>query len=131
MDVGTSGSLVPSIQLRRRTDMPRKLPKRLKRLFWEYEFCRLNWERHKNLVTSRILSHGGWEDIKWLRRRVGDDTLRKFIIHRRGADLSPKQLRFWEFILDLPHEHVNQWLAAEERKIWDQRTRRRASIRGF
>jgi hypothetical protein len=104
--------------------MPRKLPKRLRPLFWEYKFWQLSWEKDWFLVTGRILSHGGWEDIRWLRKRLGDDELAKFIIHRRGADLTPKQLRFWEFILGLPHKEVDRWLAAEERRIWDQRTRR-------
>jgi hypothetical protein len=39
-----------------------------------------------------------------------------------GAELSPRQLRFWELVLELPHRQVNAWLAATCRTIWDRRT---------
>jgi hypothetical protein len=101
--------------------MPRKLPKRLRPLFWEYDFGRLSVERHQHLIIGRILSRGGWEDLKWLRKRLGDDALRAWIIDRRGADLSRKQVRFWETMLALPAKEATN---IDEREIWDRRTGR-------
>jgi len=40
---------------------------------------------------------------------------------RHGAGLSPHQLRFWELIWNLPRRHLNTWLAAPGRAVWDRR----------
>jgi hypothetical protein len=74
------------------------LPSELKSLFWDHDFRKLRWETDRDLITARILSVGEWAHITWLRRRLSNDALREWILRRRGAGLSPKQLRFWELI---------------------------------
>src|SRR6266699_2948993 len=98
-----------------------RLPEMLRPIFWEYRFSALNWREDRDLVISRILVSGEWKHLQWLRRRVDDTALRDWIERRRGRGLSPKQLRFWELMLNLSHRQVNAWLRAEGRKIWDQR----------
>jgi hypothetical protein len=98
-----------------------KLPVRLKALFWDYEFARLSWKSDSDLIIGRVLAVGDWESIKWLRRKLGDERLRTWIEVRTGAGLSPRQLRFWELVLELPHRTVNAWLKDPRRKAWDGR----------
>jgi hypothetical protein len=81
----------------------------------------LTWEDDRDLIIARVLASGTWEAITWLRACLGEQGLREWIERRRGRGLSPRQLRFWEVMLDLPHGQVNAWLRAEGRKIWDQR----------
>jgi len=100
---------------------PLKLPDMLKALFWEYDFEALTLEKDRDLIIARVLIHGTWDAVTWLRSYVGNGELREWIERHQGRGLSPKQLRFWELILGLPHRQVNAWLKAEERKIWDKR----------
>jgi hypothetical protein len=100
----------------------RRLPGRLRPFFWEYDFASLRWNGDRDLVIERILTAGTWDAITWLRSRMGDAELRAWIERRQGASLSPRQLRFWELILGLPHRQVSAWLAKLGRAVWDQRT---------
>lgn len=98
-----------------------QLPQRLKPLFWDHRFARLTWKGDSDLITGRILAEGDWTAVCWLRRFLGDDALRTWLLHRRGAGLSPRQLRFWELVLDLPHREVDAWLADPGRQAWEGR----------
>ena len=53
---------------------------------------------------------------------MGDSALREWIEQRQGAGLSPKQLRFWQVILNLPKRIVDEWLKSPNRKVWDRLT---------
>jgi hypothetical protein len=99
------------------------LPPLLRPLFWEYEFEALTWEQDRDPLIARILTAGGWDAIRWLRTRLGDRALRDWIVRRRGARLSPRQLRFWELVLGLPPDQVNAWVAGARRGLWEQRRR--------
>lgn len=109
---------------KRATARPRRLPKRLKRFFWDYDFGRMSWKTDRDLVIARILAVGDWDSLKWLRRRVSDDELREWLRHRRGAGLSNRHLRYWELMLDLPRREVNGWLADPARQAWEGRNRK-------
>jgi hypothetical protein len=100
-----------------------KLPGRLRPLFWDYRFGSLSWSADAPLIIHRVLSCGDWQSVRWLRRRAGDDVLREWLIQRRGAGLSPKQLRFWELIWKIPSRLVDSWLADPDRAVWDNRQR--------
>jgi hypothetical protein len=102
----------------------RGLPEELRPLLWDYDFDQMTWEADRDLVTARVLTDGLWSAVTWLRTRLSDDDLRRWIQIRHGRGLSPQQLRFWELILDLPHRRVSSWLARPERRTWDQRVRR-------
>jgi len=103
--------------------MNRELPDHLKDLFWDRDFGSMTWASHRDLVISRILSCGTYEDIRWLLRKLGADELRSWMTARRGRGLEARQLRFWEVILDLSEGEVDAWL--EERDgVWDRRVGR-------
>jgi hypothetical protein len=101
-----------------------ELPEFLGALFWDYDFAQLNWRTHRDFITGRVLESGSWDGICWLRSLVGDVGLRDWIDRRHGRPLSAKQLRFWQLILEIPAERVEQWLKAPGRKIWEGRVRR-------
>jgi hypothetical protein len=99
------------------------LPAELKPLFWDHDFHRLRWEKDRDLIISRILSQGDWQALEWLRSQVDTASLREWLLNRRGADLSSRQLRFWELILELPRHKVNEWLKDKGRMVWERRAR--------
>lgn len=96
----------------------------LRRLFWEYDFDTLSWERDGHFITKRILTHGGLQDWDWLRDQIGDNALRKWILGNNGAGMDKRRLRYWELILDLPYDEVSRWIAAQANSICGRRGRR-------
>src|SRR5579883_3288807 len=118
---GTKRRRQPTLRGKLPTTMPHaELPAPLRPLFWDYDFDTLRWEHDRDLLIARVLTTGGWEAIRWLRGRCGDPDLRAWIIHRWGAGLAPRQLRFWELILGLPAPQVNAWVARARRSVWGQ-----------
>lgn len=91
-------------------------------LFWEYEPEALDWNADRDLVVRRVLTEGSWEAIVWLRGRLGDGFLRRWIEARSGDALSPRQLRFWELVLDLPSDRVDEWVDARRASVWENRS---------
>jgi hypothetical protein len=100
------------------------LPGMLRGLLWDYDWKELSWEEDRDLILARVLSAGSWDAVTWLRSQVTDRELREWLARRHGAGLSPQRLRFWELVLELPHDQVNTWLAEERRKTWDVRASR-------
>jgi hypothetical protein len=101
-----------------------RLPELLRPLFWEYAFARLSLAADRDLILAKVLGSGNWTQIAWLRRELGDESIRAFLERRRGAGLTPPQLRFWQLLLDLPKREVDEWLSAPGRQAWDRRVRR-------
>jgi hypothetical protein len=97
------------------------IPKALEPLFWEYEFGEIEWDSDRDLIIRRVLSAGGWEAISWLRKELGDQVLREWIIATKGRSLNPRQLRFWQLILDLPARTVSAWIKESRRYTWTTR----------
>ena len=97
-------------------------PPSVQSLFWDYEADALDWPADRNLIVRRVLSDGTWDAITWLRDRMGDAALRRWIETRSGDALSPRQLRFWELVLDLPSDRVDEWVDARRTSVWANRT---------
>ena len=93
----------------------------LRSLFWDCDYSQITWTGHRDLILSRVLANGTWEAIQWLRKTLGDKELRDYVVAHRGRGLSPRQLRFWELILGIPHRNVSAWLKEPGRAVWDRR----------
>jgi hypothetical protein len=97
------------------------LPQSFQVFFWDYRFDQLTWEGDRELIIRRLLMHGSWGAISWLRRKIGDGELRKWLIAHKGRGLSPRQLRFWSLVLGLPNRQVSAWLPTRQAESWSQR----------
>ena len=97
------------------------LPESLQILFWDYNFEALSWSSDRDLIIRRILQAGSWEAVQWLRTTAGDDNLRTWLEVHAGGRLTPRQLRFWELILDLRREQVDTWIVAVANNPWSTR----------
>ena len=97
------------------------LPPQVRSLFWEYGDRDVSLEGERDFVMGRVLSTGGWEAIRWLRGEVGEASLREYLSRTRGRLLSPRQLRLWQVLLDLPEETVTAWIESTARQVWDRR----------
>lgn len=97
------------------------LPKGLKPYFWDYPFSKLSLRTDRDLIIRRVLSSGSWDAVRWLRKKIGDENLKKWLIAHKGRGLSPRQLRFWELILDLPKRQVDAWVRMAKETPWGKR----------
>jgi hypothetical protein len=100
------------------------LPLALRPLFWDLPAGRLNLARDRDLIISRVLTRGGWRDASILRRRIGDQGLREWILRSNAQGLSPAQVRFWELILDLPQKKADAWVRSARASVWERRHHR-------
>jgi hypothetical protein len=97
------------------------LPAAVQALFWEYGDRPISLDRDREFVIDRVLSEGDWESIRWLRREVGAEAIRGHLVRTHGRRLSPRQLRLWQVLLDLPAAEVDAWIHDDARRIWDER----------
>src|SRR5262249_11744258 len=98
-----------------------RLPRFLEKLFWQYKFESLHWPENRDLVIRQILCEGDRKAVEWLRSRVSDDKLRDWLMGNRGKHLSVRDIRFWQFMLEIPEAVVIEWLSNPARQIWDNR----------
>ena len=92
--------------------------------FWDCAPESLSWEVDRDFIIRRVLQAGSWQALSWLREELGDILLRQWIEQHHGADLSPRQLRFWELLIDLPQAKVALWLHTATTFPWEQRLTR-------
>ncbi len=100
------------------------LPQFLKTIFWDCDFSALRWNERRDFIICRILQSGSWDAIAWLRSELGDLELSRWIEQRHRTGLSPRQLRFWEAVLDLPHAKVTRWVQRIASGPWERRLSR-------
>lgn len=55
---------------------------------------------------------------------MSDEEIREFIVRRRGRGISPRRLRFWSLLVDIPHRDVDEWIEAARRNPWQNRAAR-------
>ena len=73
--------------------------RRLARLFWDHPFTAGDVEAHPVWVVERILDYGDLEDIRFIRKRLGNEHFLEAVSTARIS--SPRTRRFWEQILKL------------------------------
>lgn len=100
---------------------PAGLPDFLRPFFWDVDFDRLDWDAHREYIAGRILESGNWNAIRWLRTTWGDDSLRAYLLTRKGRGLNPRQLRYWQVVLDLPSAEVDEWIDHLKATVWEKR----------
>ena len=98
------------------------LPSFIEPLFWDCRRGSVTWDSHRDSVIERVLGEGDLEAMRWIRREVGDAALGSWIREHRGRRLSPRRIRYWQVILELPEIEVAEWLKDPARAIWDRRT---------
>jgi len=94
--------------------------KRLKHLFWEYEFKSLNSSEDEYLIIKKVLSYGTIEDIRDLVNIFGKRKIKQFLLDIKGKGIDKRRLRFYQLIFDLPKKKVDSWIKDPLREIWNR-----------
>lgn len=101
-----------------------ELPDRLMAFFWDYDPERLSWERSRPTIVLRLLESGDLQAVRWLRERMSDGEIRRFLVRRRGRGISPRRLRFWGVLVGIPRADIDEWIEAVRHNPWYDRTHR-------
>jgi hypothetical protein len=93
------------------------LPELLRSAFWNYTFDELNIADHRQLIIFQVLASGNAEQKAWLRRRLGDDEIERWIRARRARGLTVAQVAAW-----IPAGTVRRWHRADPNSAtWEAR----------
>lgn len=71
-----------------------------KRLFWDVDFEKLEYDAQPNWIIERVFERGDVEDIRQCRRYYGDDKIREIIVNSKT--ISNKRVYLFSAILDVP-----------------------------
>ncbi|TNF37676.1 MAG: hypothetical protein EP329_02495 [Deltaproteobacteria bacterium] len=94
----------------------------MRHLFWDCDPDELSWSEHSDFVIRRLLAEGGWSELSWLRERLGDQGLARWLTAHEGRGLTPRQLRFWQVVLRLEPGSVDVWVERARQGTWAART---------
>jgi hypothetical protein len=104
--------------------MDERLPDFLQEYFWDTDFAQISWDLRRDFIMRRVLQVGSWEAVCWLRGELGDEALGVWIEAHEGGGLSPRQLRYWGLVLNLPEDEVTGWVVKEQESVWGRRIER-------
>ncbi len=77
--------------------MSNDFPDAVKKLFWEVDPSGVDVVKHRDYVLERVITRGGWNAMKWLRRVYNLETIGGFLL-RKGSRLDPRDLAYWALI---------------------------------
>ncbi|MEW6619528.1 MAG: hypothetical protein AB1422_09405 [bacterium] len=84
--------------------MSNRLPKYLKKYFWDISFEALNKDNYSNFIIERILEYGDEKAIFWMIKSFSIQLIKNTLLHTRR--LSPKSANFWRLYFDLNKEEI-------------------------
>lgn len=82
----------------------KKLPKFLKKYFWDVDFELMKFKESKTFILKRVLDRGDTKALNWLKRNFTKEEIRQLLLISR--DLSRKTANFWADILKIDHKKV-------------------------
>lgn len=78
-----------------------EIPAGLKPFFQEYDFFDLDLDAHANLIISRTLKNGTWEEAHWLFEVYGADRIHSYVRQFGERGLNPVTFKFRRKLLKI------------------------------
>ena len=95
----------------------KKIPKRMKWLFWSYDIESLDLKRDKEYIITQVLNYGTWEDLKWLFRIYSKEEIKKVVQNPSRGLWFKNVLNFWLKIFNVKIKKENFEKASKIKKI--------------
>ena len=95
----------------------------LETIFWDVDIASLSWDENRDFIIRRILTHGNLDMLRRLRFRIGDSGLVDWFALHQGKGLSPRQLRYWQVILNIPKDTIDPWINRSKNSLWYRRVK--------
>jgi hypothetical protein len=88
-------------------------------LFPEYEFTYMNLENHRGVIIERILERGSWNQIRWLFKTYGENSVADWVRKHGFRLLSNRSFALWRLTLGINDHHAPEWvISAKEMEPW-------------
>ena len=71
-----------------------RFPKHLQSILWDVDTSTLNQQRHQKFIITRVAEKGAWNDIVWLKKIFGRQTIKNAVAASRNT--SAKTKNFWK-----------------------------------
>lgn len=81
-----------------------KLPKFLKRYFWEVDYRKINLQQRAEYVVKRILEYGDKRAIRWMEQNFKEAKIKEVICGTK--DLSAQSANYWAVVLGVDKKKV-------------------------
>lgn len=97
----------------------KKLPKFLKRYFWDIDFEKLDCIKYPKYVIIRILEHGDGKSISWMKNRFSRCDIVDALTMTR--ELTEKSANFWAVVLDIEKKKIkclNKSFLKTRKQFW-------------
>ena len=80
--------------------MAKALPAYIRTLLWDVDPETVDFNTHRLYVMERVMSRGGWDAMKWLRRTYSEAEMKDFLL-AKGHLLAPRERAYWSLIAGL------------------------------
>ena len=97
----------------------KKLPKFLRKYFWDTEFNKIDVQKRRVYVLKKILEYGNERAVKWMWGNFNKPEIINALSNYRGY--SQKSANFWALLLGISREKViclKKSLSKKQKKIW-------------
>ncbi len=74
------------------------------RCFWDVDINKLDIQKNKDFIISRVLEHGILKDIHELKKEYSSEEIKKVV--KNTKNISRKTATFWANILNIPLKEV-------------------------
>lgn len=75
-----------------------KVPKRMRWLFWNVDFDKLDVNRDIDAILARVLEFGRLEDVRWALRTYGRERIHTFFRTVGSPEISERTVTFWRAV---------------------------------
>lgn len=82
----------------------KKLPKFLKKYFWDVEFEKIDLRVRSQYVLARLLEYGDEKAISWMKINFTKHQIEDVLFHYRSV--SPQSANFWAVIFNINKKKV-------------------------
>lgn len=96
-----------------------KLPKHLKKIFWEIDFDKIDPDKKHEYILQRILDHGDNVATDWMWKSFDVEEIKSCL--RKSRALSRKSANFWALILNIQKDQIpclKRHLSKEPKTLW-------------
>ena len=96
----------------------KRLPKFLKKYFWDVDFNKLEVDKSRLFVLRRILEYGDEQAVQWMNNNFSRNEINKLLSFAR---INPQSANYWALVLGIKKENVlclRKRYLAMRKKIW-------------
>jgi hypothetical protein len=96
-----------------------KLSCDLEWLFPEYDFAEMGLSSHQGVIIERVLEKGSWEQVRWLFKVFGEETIAEWVRKHGFRMLSRRSFALWKLSLDIKEFITPDWaIQSKDEDLW-------------